>query len=85
MIPLRNTYMHAISAAPYMTPDSASLTSDDHTGTNTMNSAPNSAPATVARPPTTIAARNYNETTSENDSGATKPLLNTNSEPATPA
>jgi len=29
-----------------------------------MNSAPNSAPATVARPPTTIAARNANDTVS---------------------
>ena len=50
-----------------------------------MNSAPNTAPATVARPPITTAARNANETVSVNDSGATNPLANVNSAPATPA
>ena len=68
-----------------MTPDSASLTSADHTGTKTMNSAPNSAPATVASPPTTTAARNENDNTSVKDSGATNPFENTNSAPAMPA
>src|SRR3954451_21457094 len=68
-----------------MTPDNASSTSDDQTGTKTMNSAPNTAPATVARPPTTIAARNANDTVSVKDSGATKPWANVKSAPATPA
>ena len=50
-----------------------------------MNSAPNTAPPMVASPPTTTAARNENDTTSVNDSGATKPIENTYSAPPTPA
>ena len=50
-----------------------------------MNSAPKTAPPTVARPPTTIAARNENDSAKPNDSGATKPTAIVNIEPPTPA
>jgi hypothetical protein len=50
-----------------------------------MNSAPNSAPAIVASPPTTIAARNANESASGNDSGARNPIGSVNRAPPRPA
>src|SRR5215207_11327086 len=50
-----------------------------------MNRAPNSAPPIVARPPTTIAARNANDSASGNDSGARNPIGSVNSAPPRPA
>jgi hypothetical protein len=50
-----------------------------------MNSAPSTAPSTVARPPTTTAARNEIDSVSVNDSGETKPTVKTYSAPAAPA
>ena len=54
-----------------MTPASASSTSAAYSGTRTMKSAPSTAPETVARPPTTTAARKPIDSVTVNDSGDT--------------
>ena len=58
-----------------MTPASASSTSEAYSGTRTMKSAPSTAPDTVARPPTTTAARNPIDSVRVNDSGEAKPTV----------
>jgi hypothetical protein len=68
-----------------MRPVSAWLTWPAYWGTKTTNSEPSTAPATVPRPPTTIAPRKVKDSSRVNDSGATKPSAYAKSAPPTPA
>ena len=88
MNPLGSTSMSTMRTPPKITRDSSALTSEDHSGTNTMNSEPSTGPRIDAAPPITRAARNSIERLIVYCAGSTRlstAVLVTKSEPPRPA